>query len=38
VDSAAKDHRDLLAEQEEAFKAFKHKKKQEHKTESTPPE
>jgi hypothetical protein len=35
VDSAAKDHRDLLAEQEEAFK---HKKKQEHKAESRPPE
>ena len=35
VDSAAKDHRDLLAEQEEAFR---HKKKQEHKAESKPPE
>ena len=35
VDSAAKDHRDLLAEQEEAFK---HKKKQEHKADSKPPE
>ncbi len=35
VDSAAKDHRDLLAEQEEAFK---HKKKQEHKDDSKPPE
>src|SRR5713101_5320196 len=31
VDSAAKDHRDLLAEQEEAFR---HKKKQEHKADS----
>src|SRR6266849_10485028 len=35
VDSAAKDHRDLLAEQEEAFK---HKKKQDHKADSKPPE
>jgi hypothetical protein len=35
VDSAAKDHRDLLAEQEEAFR---HKKKQDHKAESKPPE
>jgi hypothetical protein len=35
VDSAAKDHRDLLAEQEEAFK---HKKKQDHKEDSKPPE
>ena len=35
VDSAAKDHRDLLAEQEEAFK---HKKKQDHKDDSKPPE
>ena len=35
VDAGAKDHRDLLAEQEEAFK---HKKKQEHKAESKPPE
>lgn len=35
VDAAAKDHRDLLAEQEEAFK---HKKKQEHKDDSQPPE
>lgn len=35
VDSAAKDHRDLLAEQEEAFK---HKKKQDHKEDSQRPE
>jgi hypothetical protein len=35
VDAGAKDHRDLLAEQEEAFK---HKKKQEHKAESKAPE
>jgi ABC-type transporter Mla subunit MlaD len=35
VDSAAKDHRDLLAEQEEAFK---NKKKQGHKDDSKPPE
>jgi hypothetical protein len=35
VDSAAKDHRDLLAEQEEAFK---HKKKQGHGGDSKPPE
>lgn len=35
VDAAAKDHRDLLAEQEEAFK---HKKKQDHKDDSKPPE
>lgn len=35
VDSAAKDHRDLLAEQEEAFK---HKKKQDHKDDSQRPE
>lgn len=35
VDSAAKDHRDLLAEQEEGFK---HKKKQEHGEDSKPPE
>jgi DNA repair exonuclease SbcCD ATPase subunit len=35
VDSAAKDHRDLLAEQEEAFK---HKKKQSHGDDSKPPE
>ena len=35
VDSGAKDHRDLLAEQEEAFK---HKKKQDHKEDSKPPE
>ena len=35
VDSAAKDHRDLLAEQEEAFK---NKKKQGHKGDSKPPE
>jgi hypothetical protein len=35
VDAAAKDHRDLLAEQEEAFK---HKKKQDHKADSKPPE
>jgi hypothetical protein len=35
LDAAAKDHRDLLAEQEEAFR---HKKKQEHKAESKPPE
>ncbi len=35
IDSAAKDHRDLLAEQEEAFK---HKKKQGHKDDSKPPE
>ena len=35
VDGAAKDHRDLLAEQEEAFK---HKKKQDHKADSRPPE
>lgn len=32
VDSGAKDHRDLLAEQEETFK---HKKKQDHKEESS---
>src|SRR5258707_428753 len=35
VDSAAKDHRDLLAEQEEAFR---HKKKQGHGDDSKPPE
>lgn len=35
VDSAAKDHRDLLAEQEEAFK---NKKKQGHKDDSQKPE
>jgi hypothetical protein len=35
VDAAAKDHRDLLAEQEEAFR---HKKKQDHKDDSKPPE
>jgi|SRR5450631_384828 hypothetical protein len=35
VDSAAKDHRDLLAEQEEAFK---NKKKQDHGKDSKPPE
>jgi len=35
VDAAAKDHRDLLAEQEEAFK---HKKKQGHGGDSKPPE
>jgi hypothetical protein len=35
VDAAAKDHRDLLAEQEEAFK---HKKKQGHGADSKPPE
>ena len=35
VDSAAKDHRDLLAEQEEAFK---HKKKQDHTDDSQRPE
>lgn len=35
VDGAAKDHRDLLAEQEEAFR---HKKKQDHKAESKPPQ
>jgi hypothetical protein len=35
VGSAAKDHRDLLAEQEEAFK---HKKKQSHGDDSKPPE
>jgi hypothetical protein len=35
VDAAAKDHRDLLAEQEEAFK---HKKKQDHRADSKPPE
>jgi len=35
VDSAAKDHRDLLADQEEAFK---HKKKQGHKDDSQRPE
>ncbi len=35
VDSAAKDHRGLLAEQEEAFK---HKKKQGHKDDSKPSE
>ena len=35
VDSGAKDHRDLLAEQEEAFK---HKKKQDRKDDSQRPE
>ena len=35
VDAGAKDHRDLLAEQEEAFK---HKKKQEHKVVAPRPE
>jgi|SRR5579863_517794 len=35
VDAGAKDHRDLLAEQEEAFR---HKKKQGHKDDSKPPE
>jgi hypothetical protein len=35
VDAAAKDHRDLLAEQEEDFK---HKKKQGHGADSKPPE
>jgi hypothetical protein len=35
VDGGAKDHRDLLAEQEEAFK---HKKKQDHKEDSQRPE